>query len=209
MGFDTGSIRFDDKGLVPVILQDISTGEVLTLAWANRQALEETARRGEMVLYSRSRQELWHKGTTSGNTMKVVNILKDCDSDAILALVEPSGPACHTGSVSCFNENGPASSDGATFPGKLWRFLKERSKASPIESYTARLLSEGVTRVAQKVGEEGVETALASVSGDRKAFISEAADLFFHTMVAALAMDVELTEIWAELEERHRGRMDK
>ncbi|HBG14060.1 MAG TPA: bifunctional phosphoribosyl-AMP cyclohydrolase/phosphoribosyl-ATP pyrophosphatase [Synergistaceae bacterium] len=209
MGFDTGSIRFDDKGLVPVILQDISTGEVLTLAWANRQALEETARRGEMVLYSRSRQELWHKGATSGNTMKVVDILKDCDSDAILALVEPSGPACHTGSVSCFNENGPASSDGATFPGKLWRFLKDRSKAAPSESYTARLLSEGVTRVAQKVGEEGVETALASVSGDRKAFISEAADLFFHTMVAALAMDVELTEIWAELEERHRGRMDK
>lgn len=207
MGFDTGSIRFDDAGLVPVILQDISTGEVLMLAWANRQALEETARRGEMVFYSRSRKEIWHKGATSGNTMKVVDILKDCDNDSLLALVKPSGPACHTGSVSCFNVDGPASSDGATFPGKLWRFLKDRSKASPSDSYTARLLSEGVPRVAQKVGEEGVETALAAASGDGKAFISEAADLFFHTMVAALAMDVELPEIWSELEERHRERM--
>lgn len=200
------SICFGTSGLVPVIVQDAETGEVLMLAWANMESLLETERLGEMVFYSRSRNELWHKGATSGNTLKVVEIRRDCDSDALLAIVKPSGPVCHTGSFSCFSAHGEKTTGLATFPGKLWKYLRLRSKDSTSVSYTARLIQEGLSRVAQKVGEEGVETAIAASAGDRNAFVAEAADLVYHLLVCSIALDVEPTAIWTELEERHRRR---
>jgi len=198
------SISFGPDGLVPVIAQDCQTGEVLMLAWASRESLLETLRLGELVFFSRSRNELWHKGATSGNTMKVIDIRADCDSDALLAIVQADGPACHRGSSSCFSAHDKQGSSFAAFPGKLWKYLRERTKASPEESYTARLLSEGISRVAQKVGEEGVETALAAASGDSNAFTEEAADLVYHLFVCSIALNVPLSSIWAKLEERHR-----
>lgn len=204
-----GSICFGVDGLVPVVAQDAETGEVLMLAWANRESLLETERLGEMVFYSRSRNELWHKGATSGNTLRVVEIRSDCDSDALLAIVKPAGPACHTGSFSCFSSHGEKTTGLATFPGKLWKYLRLRSKDSPHDSYTARLIQEGLSRVAQKVGEEGVETALAASAGDKNAFIAEAADLIYHLLVCSIALEVEPASIWTELEERHRSRNRK
>jgi phosphoribosyl-ATP pyrophosphohydrolase/phosphoribosyl-AMP cyclohydrolase len=209
MNIEVDLIRFDNNGLVPVIVQDHDTGEVLMLAWADHEAVVKTTVTGELFLYSRSRKELWHKGATSGNTMKVVEILRDCDSDALLAFVRPSGPACHTGADSCFSVHSERHTRGGVFQGKLWRYLKKRVKDSPEESYTAGLLSRGLRRVAQKVGEEGVETALATATGDREAFVLEAADLMLHTMVAAIALDVEFCEIWDELETRHKRKTGK
>lgn len=202
------SINFGVDGLVPVIAQDAETGEVLMLAWATRESLLETDRLGELVFYSRSRKALWHKGATSGNTLEVMEIRRDCDSDALLVIVKPKGPACHTGAFSCFSTHGEETRGGfATFPGKLWRYLKERSKASPDESYTAKLIGEGISRTAQKVGEEGVETAIAAATGDISSFISEAADLFYHLLVCCIALDVEPSRILNELEDRHKKRV--
>jgi phosphoribosyl-ATP pyrophosphohydrolase/phosphoribosyl-AMP cyclohydrolase len=206
---DVDLISFGPDGLVPVIAQDHQTGEVLMLAWASRESLVETARLGELVFFSRSRNELWHKGATSGNIMKVIDIRMDCDNDSLLAIVEATGPACHTGSSSCFSVHDEQGSSFASFPGKLWKYLRERSKGSPAESYTARLVSEGVSRIAQKVGEEGVETALAAASGDRDAFTAEAADLVYHLFVCSIALNVPLSSIWAKLEERHRRTAGK
>ncbi len=203
---EIGSIFFGEDGLIPVVVQDAETGEVLMLAWANRESLLETERLGEMVFFSRSRNELWHKGATSGNTLRVVEIRRDCDSDAVLAIVKPTGPACHTGSESCFSVHAEKTACLATFPGKLWKYLKGRSNDSPEDSYTARLVQEGLPRVAQKIGEEGVETALATALGDKDAFIYEAADLFYHLLVCCIALEVEPAAVWTELEQRHRER---
>ena len=197
-------LHFDEQGLVPVIVQDVLSGEVLMMAWANRESLELTVSTGDMTFWSRSRKELWRKGATSGNTMKVLELRADCDGDALLALVEPSGPACHTGERSCFFNllTGPCEGKG-TFPGVLWRYLEQRRHDDPAESYTARLLSRGARRVAQKVGEEGVETALAVAAGDAKETVCEAADLLYHLQVALLASGLSPRDIYAELERRH------
>ena len=200
-------IRFDEKGLVPVVVQDSDTGEVLMTAWANEEALMLTEECGELVLWSRSRSEIWHKGLTSGNRMKVLEMRLDCDGDTILALVTPEGPACHTGERSCFHREllkiGDRS-DAGTFLGKLRRYLDERAKASPEESYTAKLIKRGPARVAQKVGEEGVETAIALVAGDRENFRYEAADLVYHLFVACIAAGVSFEEVIYELKSRHK-----
>lgn len=203
---DIDLINFGENGLVPVIAQDAETGEVLMLAWANRESLLETERLGELVFFSRSRKKLWHKGSTSGNTLEVLEIRRDCDSDTLLVIVKPKGPACHTGAFSCFSVHNKDTRDFATFPGKLWRYLKERSVASPDESYTAKIIGEGISRTAQKVGEEGVETAIAAATGDIGSFIGEAADLVYHLFVCCIALDVEPSRIWEELEGRHKKR---
>lgn len=201
---DYTNINFDEKGLIPVVVQDGESGEVLMVAYANRQSLEETEKRKEMVFWSRSRQLLWHKGETSGNTLRVMELRLDCDGDAILAVVEPAGPACHTGEVSCFFRTLTEEMPGkATFPGQLWKYLKERLHHNPKESYTASLIQSGPKRAAQKIGEEGVETALAIAVGERDEVIYEAADLVYHLMVGLLSSGVSLQEIWAELEKRH------
>ena len=163
---DISLIKFDEKGLVPVVVQDSTTAEVLMTAWANEEALKLTADSGELTLWSRSRKELWKKGETSGNVMRVIELRIDCDGDTLLAIVDPAGPACHTGKRTCFYRSlwGKENSTEATFLGRLWGYLNIRKSEDPEESYTARLLAKGPSRVAQKVGEEGVETAIAAAT---------------------------------------------
>jgi phosphoribosyl-AMP cyclohydrolase / phosphoribosyl-ATP pyrophosphohydrolase len=182
-------LKWDGDGLVPAIVQDASSGRVLTLAWVSRESLARMQEAGETVFYSRSRRTLWHKGETSGNTQQVVGLLADCDRDAILVRVIPRGPACHTGADSCFHE--PVGGFEPTPPDSIGSILADleqlivrREEERPEGSYTVRLFEQGRKRIMQKVGEEGVETALAGVSGTREEFISEASDLLFHLLVA-------------------------
>ena len=187
-------------GLIPAIAQDASTGEVRMLGYCNRAALAATIATSVVTFWSRSRGALWVKGATSGNRMELVDARIDCDRDAILFLVRPLGPTCHTGNDSCFGDEGPP---GTGFLAMLEATIAARADADPSSSYTARLLSQGVKRIAQKVGEEGVETALAAVAGDRHELTSEAADLLYHLLVLLEASDSSLDAVIAELRRRH------
>lgn len=199
-------LRFDDRGLIPVIVQDVGSGAVLMLAWANREAVERTLATGQVHFWSRSRQALWRKGETSGHTLEVVEMAADCDGDALLARARPTGPACHRGTRSCFEPN-PARLE----LGWLADVLASRRQADPESSYTARLLARGIERIAQKVGEEGVETAIAAVAlsargesaARRQALIGEAADLLYHLLVLLQASDIDVAQIRDELLGRH------
>lgn len=210
-GIDINLVKFDEKGLVPVIVQDSTSAEVLMTAWANEESLKLTAISGKLTLWSRSRKELWKKGETSGNVMEVLELRIDCDGDSLLAIVEPAGPACHTGKRTCFYRSlwGKENSTEATFLGRLWRYLNKRKNESPEVSYTARLLAKGPSRVAQKVGEEGVETAIAAATGDREGFRYEAADLLYHLLVACISSDVTFNKVLNELMERHKNDEDQ
>ena len=207
---DFSKIKFDEKGLVPVVVQDCVSGEVLMLAYANEESLRLTEEKGELVFWSRSRREIWHKGATSGSFMRVKELRLDCDGDTILAIVDPQGPACHTGADSCFFTSlaGKENSTAMTFLGKLWRYLNKRRYASPEESYTARLLSKGSKRVAQKVGEEGLETALACAVKDRENFRYEAADLLYHLLVACMDTEVPFTDVLEEIASRYKHKQE-
>ncbi len=187
-------VAFDKLGgLVPVVAQHVRTGEVLMLAYADRTALERTLETGELWLWSRSREELWHKGSTSGNTQRLVALHTDCDSDAVLALVEPSGPACHTGDWTCFGAM-------PTLPA-LAEVLESRSERMPDGSYTTRLLSDLNLRT-KKLGEEAVELATACALGDAGRAVEEAADLLYHALVACRAVGVTTAEVLGVLEAR-------
>jgi phosphoribosyl-AMP cyclohydrolase / phosphoribosyl-ATP pyrophosphohydrolase len=186
------NVRFDDGGLVPVVAQDATTGDVLTLAYANREALERTLATGEAHFYSRSRRELWRKGETSGNTQRVVEVRLDCDGDAVLYRVEPRGPACHTGERSCFfttlaGEGVGVATEGSdgtslgTMVERLAGTIAQRHREMPQGSYTAGLIRRGPERLAQKVGEEAVEVVIAALRDDRLA--EETADLVYHLLV--------------------------
>ncbi len=201
-------IQFDERGLVPVIAQDATTGAVLTLAYADREALKKTLETGEAHYYSRSRQELWRKGATSGNTQKVVEVLLDCDEDALLYRVEPQGPACHTGEDSCFFTTlyGTDAHDGGgpnfgRVVEKLAGTIAERHREMPEESYTAGLILRGTPRVAQKVGEEAVEVVVAALRDERIA--EEAADLVYHLLVLLEERGVGIEEVARVLHDRH------
>src|SRR5438874_11686198 len=163
-----------DPDLTAAIVQDAADGRVLMLAWMDEEALRRTRETGEAWFWSRSRRKLWHKGETSGNTLAVEEIRDDCDGDAILLRVRPAGAACHTGSISCFAP-------------WLWRRVAERAKERPPDSYVARLLEEGVVAAARKVGEEGVEAALAGVAETDERLVEELADLWFHSYVLLAA----------------------
>jgi phosphoribosyl-AMP cyclohydrolase / phosphoribosyl-ATP pyrophosphohydrolase len=175
-------IAYDERGLIPVVVQDWRTGEVLTLAYANAEAIERTRATGELHLWSRSRNELWHKGATSGNTQRVRALRLDCDGDALLALVEPAGPACHTGARTCFH-NGelepPAPHEA--LPG-LERTLKQRAEERPTGSYTADLLADP-QRIGEKVQEEAEEVARAAREESDERVAEEAADVLYHLAV--------------------------
>jgi phosphoribosyl-ATP pyrophosphohydrolase/phosphoribosyl-AMP cyclohydrolase len=177
--------------LQAAIVQDARDGRVLMLGWMNDEALRLTRETGEAWFWSRSRQELWHKGETSGNVLSVVEIRDDCDGDALVVRVEPAGPACHTGSTSCF---APA----------LWRTVLERVRDRPAGSYVASLAGAGVQRAAQKVGEEGVEVALSAVAADGR-LAAEAADLIFHLYVLLALSGVDIAAVEDELTERRKG----
>lgn len=178
---DPNTIDFaKGDGLVPVVVQDAATLQVLTLAYMDRAALDETIQSGEATFFSRSRGGRWRKGETSGDRLHVVGITADCDSDALVLAVNPVGDACHLHRTSCFGE---ADAPGLGRIARLERTIAERAAADPSESWTARLIAEGPKRIAQKVGEEGVETALAGVAGPDEEVASEAADLIYHLLV--------------------------
>lgn len=201
MTLDPAALHYDERGLIPVVVQDVNTGAVLMLAYANREAVGLTLSTGQAWFWSRSRQSLWHKGETSGNVLEVAEVLADCDGDALLVRARPAGPACHRGTRTCFEPN-PARLE----LGWLAAVLEERRSADPETSYTARLLQAGIERIAQKVGEEGVEVAIAAViagSQRQPGLVGEAADLLYHLLVLLQASGVEPDEVGAELLRRH------
>lgn len=199
-------IRWDERGLVPAIVQDARTGQVLMLAYMNSEALARTLKTGEAWFWSRSRGERWHKGATSGNTQRVVEIRYDCDADALLLRVEPRGPACHTGHASCFYRRLPGSPEEEAQDepvlGHLWAIIQER-KAHPKEgSYTCRLLAAGEPEILKKVGEEAVEAIVAArCEGDAR-LVSELADLTYHVLVLLAARGLSWADVEAELARR-------
>ena len=203
-------MEFDENGLVPVIAQDVSTGEVLTLAYANREAVEKTLSSGEAYYYSRSRSQLWRKGATSGNTQRVVEVKLDCDDDALLYRVQPRGPACHTGQNSCFFTTLAGESVGAAddrevpfgmMVERLAGTIARRHREMPEGSYTASLLQGGKERLAQKVGEEAVEVVVAALCDERLS--EEAADLIYHLLVLLEERGVGIEDVAKVLHDRH------
>ena len=187
-------------GLLPAIVQDAATGRVLMLGYMNPEALEKTRATGQVTFFSRSRQALWTKGETSGHTLVLVGVEADCDRDTLLVQAVPHGPTCHLGTDTCWGDdfNPPVG-----FLAELERVVASRVGADPESSYTARLLDKGVKRCAQKVGEEGVEVALAAVAGDRDELICESADLLYHLLVVLRACEVPTDEVLAKLAGRH------
>jgi phosphoribosyl-ATP pyrophosphohydrolase/phosphoribosyl-AMP cyclohydrolase len=188
-------------GLIPTVVQDAATAQVLMLGYMSAEALDATLESGFVTFFSRSKGRLWRKGETSGHTLVLVAVHADCDDDALLVLAEPTGPTCHLGTPSCFTEGG---AKGIGWLGQLARIVRERRGAPAESSYTAHLLAEGANRVAQKVGEEGVEVALAAVSRDREACISETADLVYHLTVLMEAREFGWEDVAAVLAERHK-----
>ncbi len=189
------------NGLVPAIVQDAATLQVLMLGYMNAEALKKTLRTKKVTFFSRTKDRLWTKGESSGHFLKVAGVEVDCDNDTLLIQAIPVGPTCHRGTVSCFGDGAPAG--GVSFLAHLERFLDERIKGGDTSSYTVRLAKEGVGRVAQKVGEEGLETALAAVAGKQKDFAGEAADLLYHLIVLLQVKKLKLADAIAVLEKRH------
>ena len=200
---DLSTLAWDKMGgLLPAIVQDKATREVLMVGYMSRQALEATFASGFATFYSRSKARLWQKGETSGNRLAVRAVFADCDQDALLVEAEPEGPTCHLGTKSCF---GDGQGEGVAFLARLAGIVGERAKSGGSGSYTARLLAEGPVRIAQKVGEEGVEVALAAATGDRDGCIGETADLVYHLTVLMEAMGFGWEDVAALLRERHSG----
>jgi phosphoribosyl-ATP pyrophosphohydrolase/phosphoribosyl-AMP cyclohydrolase len=198
---EIGSLAWEKMdGLLPAVVQDAATGQVLMLGYMTPEALGATFDRGVAVFHSRSRDELWEKGETSGNSLLVKQVLADCDGDAILVKAEPSGATCHLGTTSCFGAEG---AEGTGFLAALSRIVASRAGGDPGESYTACLLADGPAKVAQKVGEEGVELALAAVSRDREGCVEEAADLLYHLSVLMEARGFGWNDVADVLRRRH------
>jgi phosphoribosyl-ATP pyrophosphohydrolase/phosphoribosyl-AMP cyclohydrolase len=195
-------IQFDEQGLAPCVLQDWRTGEVLTLAYMNEEALERTRESGEVWFWSRSRGELWHKGQTSGNVMRVRELRFDCDLDAVLALVEPAGPACHTGERTCFHNGELGAAPHEALPA-LERVIAERKATLPEGSYTAELLADP-PRIGDKVQEEAVEAARAAREEDDRRVAEEAADVLYHLTVLLASRGLTLGDAFEELNGRRR-----
>jgi phosphoribosyl-ATP pyrophosphohydrolase/phosphoribosyl-AMP cyclohydrolase len=201
-------IRFDERGLIPAIVQDASTREVLTLAYMNRESLARTIETKQTWFWSRSRKQLWHKGETSGNTQQVVDLALDCDRDAIVVLVNPAGPACHTGAVSCFDV---ASQKDALGPllDQLYHLIESRERERPAGSYTTYLFEEGLDKILKKVGEESAETIIAAKNENSGRLTAEASDLIYHLLVLLVARGVSLDQIASELGRRRKGHGEK
>jgi phosphoribosyl-AMP cyclohydrolase / phosphoribosyl-ATP pyrophosphohydrolase len=210
VSFDAGKVDFGQidfgkgDGLVPAIVQDASTGAVLMLGYMNREALDETLKRKRAVFYSRSKQRLWEKGETTGHTLDLVDVALDCDNDTLLVTAHPRGPACHNGTLTCFGDAPRSSAQQISFLAKLEGVIEQRALDKPEDSYTARLLAKGNVRVAQKVGEEGVEVALAGVTDTNEKVVEESADLLFHLLVLLRARGIPLSRVVDTLERRHR-----
>ena len=195
------------NGLLPAIVQDATSGAVLMLAYMNREALAATQASGRVTFWSRSKGRLWTKGETSGNFLELRHIAADCDGDTLLILADPVGPACHRGTRTCWGADAPRpAAEELAFLGTLERVIAERIVSRPAGSYTAKLLAEGTRRIAQKVGEEGLELALASVAQSDAEVIGEAADLLYHTLLLLQVKNLSLAQVIGELEARHAAR---
>lgn len=203
-------LRFDDRGLIPAVVQDASTHQVLTVAYMNAEAVNRSLKGPDVWFYSRSRNELWHKGETSGNFLKVKTIEVDCDGDTLLVTVEPTGPACHTGETSCFHRPlEPERTDQqATGPGvlsELFGVIEDRRQNPAETSYTSKLFAQGRERIAQKLIEEAGETAIAGLGAEPARMVEETADLLYNVLVLASAAGVRPDDIWAELARRRKA----
>ena len=205
MNLDIASLKFDERGLIPAIVQDARTREVLTLAYMNEESLRRTIETGQTWFWSRSRNELWHKGETSGNTQSVVALHSDCDKDAIVVLVDPAGPACHTGARSCFDST-PADEDLGLLLNSLYELIESRERDRPQGSYTTYLFENGLDKILKKVGEESAETIIAAKNEDRTRLTAEVADLVYHLLVLLVARGVSLDEIRKELATRREAK---
>ena len=186
-------------GLVPAIIQDYTTGKVLMLGFMNEEAFQKTHNEGTVTFFSRSKQRLWTKGETSGNFLRVKSMLADCDSDTILIKAEPTGPVCHTGADTCFNETNPGFSLE-----RLEAVITDRKNNPDEKSYTASLFARGINKIAQKVGEEAVELVIESKDDDKEKFLGEAADLMFHYLVLLQAKGYKLADVIKVLSARHK-----
>ncbi|PID15359.1 bifunctional phosphoribosyl-AMP cyclohydrolase/phosphoribosyl-ATP pyrophosphatase [Sporosarcina sp. P34] len=203
MTLDIHALKFDDKGLIPAVVQDDRTGEVLMLAYMNKDSIEKTLVTNETWFYSRSRQELWNKGATSGNTQQVQRISVDCDQDTLLIQVTPQGPACHTGEKTCFFTT--AREKEESLREVVYEVIDEIAdrKANPIDgSYTTYLFNEGIDKVLKKVGEESTEVVIGAKNADKEEVSNEIADLVYHTLVLMNILDVDLTDVQQVLRER-------
>jgi phosphoribosyl-ATP pyrophosphohydrolase/phosphoribosyl-AMP cyclohydrolase len=195
-------LKFDGSGLIPAIVQDASTREVLTLAYMNRESLERTIETQQTWFWSRSRNELWHKGATSGNTQQVVDLVADCDGDAIVVLVKPAGPACHTGARSCFDLK--QDEDLGSLLAQLYTLIESRERERPEGSYTTYLFDKGIDKILKKVGEESAETIIAAKNDETQPLVAEASDLIYHLLVLLVARGVDLDQIRDELARRRK-----
>ncbi len=194
-------------GVLPAIVQDAGDGAVLMLGYMNREALTATLDTRRVTFWSRSRQRLWTKGETSGNTLELRDIAADCDRDTLLVLAHPRGPTCHTGTHTCWGPDAPqAATAPLAFLSRLEQVIEERLATRPAGSYTAKLLAQGPRRIAQKVGEEGLELALAAVSESDAEIVGEAADLLYHTLLLLQAKGLGLADVVRKLELRHAAR---
>ena len=201
---DVEKLKFDDKGLIPAIVVDSVTKEVLTLAYMNRESLKITLEKELTCFFSRSRQKLWLKGETSGNYQHVVSITADCDFDALKVVVEPDGPACHTGEKSCFHNLLAESEERHEFSYEgLLELIRGRKTEKKEGSYTTYLFEKGIDKILKKVGEESTEVIIAAKAGDKKETIYEVADLAYHVMVMMVEMGISLEDIHRELASRH------
>lgn len=189
-------------GLIPAIVQDNNTNKVLMLGFMNEEAYEETKETGKVTFFSRTKNRLWMKGETSGNTLQVVSMMVDCDNDTILIKANPAGPVCHTGADTCFGEKNV---EDIMFLEYLQDFIEQRRQEMPEGSYTTSLFLKGVNRMAQKVGEEAVETVIEATNGTEDGFIYEASDLIYHLIVLLTSKGLRLEDLARELKKRHKG----
>lgn len=202
------NVKFNEQGLIPAVVQDARSKEVLTVAYMNEESLQKTIETGETWFYSRSRQELWHKGATSGHTQQVVSIVADCDQDAIVVEVVPNGPACHNGTVSCFTEklvdNERPGSVGI-IP-QLVEVIRQREIDMPEGAYTTYLFDKGIDKICKKVGEEATEVVIGAKNRDKEEVKWEAADLLYHLLVLLQEQKVDVYEVLDVLQKRHEGK---
>ncbi len=206
--FDINSLKFDENGLIPAIIQDIISGKVLMLGYMNKEALTKTIETGRTWFYSRSRKKLWNKGETSGNFHSVEEIFYDCDEDALLVKVVPHGPTCHTNNYSCFYRkimgNDSSQLNKASILSELYQIILERKKLNPENSYVAKKMREGIDRILKKIGEESGEVIIASKNGNKEEISWEVADLIFHLFLVLAYYDMSLDEVYDRLIERKK-----
>jgi len=200
---DIETLDFAKAGLLPAVIQHADTGAVLMVGYMNRDALRETLSRRRVVFFSRSKQRLWEKGETSGHFLELDQVRTDCDRDALLVTARPLGPVCHEGTTTCFGDESITHGERLAFIATLEAVIEKRIAASPQGSYTARLFAEGPKRIAQKVGEEGLEVALAAVADSDDKVVTEAADLIFHLLVLLRSRGLSFARVVGELQSRH------